>query len=179
MARLRLAVFFALIAGGIAAGWGLGGVDLLRPENVRLFVEEAGAFGLVLFCCLCVVGQVLYVPGLVFITAAAWLYGPSLGGPLALVGATLAVSVHFAFVRLVGGQPLVEVRSRILRYGLRRIERRPLFAVGLLRLLFMTSPPLTAALALGPVSFRDHLSGSFIGMTPQVLEVAFVVEALR
>lgn len=173
---LRLGVLFALVATTLIVARALGLHERFTVDGIRAEVLEAGALGMLALVALFVVGQLLYVPNILFVVAATLVYGAPLGGVVSVAGATAAVTVNFLFVRAVGGQPLAEARSRVFRLARRHLERHPLLTVIALRLFFLTSPPLTAALALSPVGFRQHLSASFIGMTPHALIAAFVIE---
>ena len=86
------------------------------------------------------VGELLHVPGLVFVAAGVLAYGPALGGPLAFLGAVAAVSVSFWIVRAVGGRPLGELRTRWVRRALAQLDARPIATIAILRLVLILWP---------------------------------------
>lgn len=175
----RRLLTLALVVGTlIAVGLASGLASELTAENVRVAVGNAGALGMLVYLAIFIAGQLLHLPGLIFIGGGAIAWGAGLGGAAALVAGTVAVSVNFLFVRTVGGQPMGELKNRYARWVLDLVERRPLTAVLLVRSIFFTSPAMTAALALSPVRFRDHLVGSLVGMAPAVLLSAWFIDRL-
>lgn len=177
-AWLRLACLAVLVIGFLGIGRALGWHENLTVAQIRSVVEDAGWLGVLAFVALFVVGQMLYVPNLLFVLAGALVFGPSFGAALSLCAALLATSVNFVFVRCVGGQPFEGVQNRRILWALARLEARPRLTLGIMRLLFFSSPTLTAAMALSPIRFRDHFIGSFIGMIPQAVGVSFLVDRL-
>src|SRR3954462_5894493 len=81
----------------------------LSTANVRAHVQHAGAAGVALFVVIFAVGELLHVPGLVFVAAAVMAWGRLAGGAAAYAGAIVSVSVSFVVVRAIGGQPLAAV----------------------------------------------------------------------
>jgi uncharacterized membrane protein YdjX (TVP38/TMEM64 family) len=176
-ARLRLALLGAItltlfITGVVVVG------DGLTADGLREEVRKAGAFGFVLFIGIFIIGQMLHLPGLIFIGAGAFAFGAPVGGPLSLLAASIAVSVNFAFVRTVGGQPLVAIERPLFKRVMAMLDDHPLRTVVVLRLIFFTSPAISAALALTGVRFRDHLTGSIVGMAAPVVGAAFLADVI-
>lgn len=176
-ARLRLLLLGAIILTCIVTGVVVVG-DGLTAEGLREEVRRAGALGFVVFIGVFIVGQMLHLPGLIFIGAGAFAFGAPVGGPLSLLAATIAVSVNFVFVRTVGGQPLVAIERPLFKRVMAMLDDHPLRTVVVLRLIFFTSPAISAALALTGVRFRDHLVGSIVGMAVPVVGAAFLADVL-
>ena len=163
----------AVLVAGLVVGRATGATDALTTDGVRGFVARAGALGVLAFLALFVVGELVHVPGLVFIAAAVALWGPYAGGAIGALGALLSLVTSFAVVRGVGGKPLGEVKLSFARRLLDGLERRPVFTVAVLRTTLILSPPVTYALALSPIGFRDYFLGSAIGLViPLTVAVA-------
>jgi uncharacterized membrane protein YdjX (TVP38/TMEM64 family) len=150
----------------------------LSTAHLRATVQHAGIAGVGVFMAAFAAGELLHVPGLVFVGAAVLAWGRLGGGALAYVGALVAISVAFAVVRGIGGQPLGELRQPRLRAILARLEERPIRTIALLRLILWLAPAITYALALSRVRYRDYAVGSAIGLVLPVAAAAALIERL-
>jgi uncharacterized membrane protein YdjX (TVP38/TMEM64 family) len=171
----RLLLLGVSIASLLAVSFAAGITEHLTTESIRTTVAEAGAWGVALYMLIFVGGQMLHLPGLIFIGAGAIAFGAGPGAALALLGGTLATAVNFVFVRMVGGQPVHALKHPLARRGIDLLDRRPLRAILGLRLVFFTSPAITTVFALSNVRFRDHLLGSAIGMAPAIVGSAIAI----
>ncbi|MBE2249882.1 MAG: VTT domain-containing protein [Myxococcus sp.] len=150
---------------------------VLTAERLQQAVVEAGVWGFVVFVVCFTVGQLLQVPGVVFVLAARAAWGPVLGFTNAYVGALVAAGVGFLLVRTLGGQPLGDVTWGPARRILAGLERRPVLTIASLRAVMLLSPPLNYALALSPVRQHHHLMGSALGLVVPVAAVVFLSES--
>lgn len=166
---LRLFGFVLLVASGWAFIFATGLIDSFQEEKLRALVTQAGSFGVLLFVAAFVAAQILQLPGSVFIAVAGVAWGWSLGATIAWAASVIAVSVNFALVKTVGGDVLIAMDRPLIAKILRHLHTRPRLTVLVARALFMTSPWLSATLALAAVRQRDHLLASAIGMAPQIL----------
>jgi uncharacterized membrane protein YdjX (TVP38/TMEM64 family) len=166
-AWLRLAGIIVVVGVGVAVGVA-SGAHRLTHDELRDFVLSMGAWGALAFIGLFVVGQILQVPGFVFVATAVYAWGSVLGGPLALLGAVIAVNVNFMMLKTLGGSALRAIDRPRLTRMLERLDRRPMTVMITARVIFMTSPVVTTTLALSGVSFRAHFVSSAIGMAPMV-----------
>jgi uncharacterized membrane protein YdjX (TVP38/TMEM64 family) len=178
MRWFRLGLIAALVVIILFAAWQTGVMAWMTKENLRGLLVESGATGLGIFILACCVGLFVHVPGIVFVSAAALGYGPWMGALVAFVAETIAVCVTFIIVRLVGGQPLAEIKNRWMRKAMHQIEARPLVTVVILRTAMQASPPLNYALALSPVGSRDYVIGSAIGLIAPCIVLAWAVHGL-
>lgn len=165
----RWIALLVLLGGLLVLSKSLGLDKYLHAKKIQHLVEQAGIFGVLVFWGLFIMGQLLQIPGLLFVAVGVYAYGRWLGGGLVLIGAILAVSVSFWLVRRVGGMALSEMRWSLLKNMLARLEQQPVMVVSILRLVFWFSPPVNYALALSSVPFRYFLIGSCLGLTPVVL----------
>lgn len=178
MRRARLALLAAVVVALAAVRYGTGFGASLSTARVRELVQHAGAAGVLVFVVAFCAGELLHVPGLVFVAAAVLAWGRVAGGAAAYGAALVAVSIAFFVVRAVGGQPLAELRQPRLRAILSRLEQRPILTVALLRLVLWLAPAVNYALALSPIRYRDYLAGSAIGLVVPVAAAATLLEFL-
>lgn len=154
-----------------------GAREWMTEERLQRAVNAAGWWGLALFFATFTVGQLVQVPGVVFILVARVVWGPTLGFGLAYAGSLIAATLVFVLVRAVGGKPLGAITWPPARRILAGLEQRPVLTIAALRAVLMLAPPLNYALALSPVKQRDHLLGSALGLVLPVSAVVFLWEA--
>jgi uncharacterized membrane protein YdjX (TVP38/TMEM64 family) len=176
--RARLVLLAALFVGLFVIGYLLDVTAYLTQERIEGMVEAAGPWGFVVFAALFSLGELAHVPGIVFIVVGSILWGPWAGGAISYASALASVSVAFAIVRRVGGQPLASMQRPWMRLAMLRLETRPVTTVAILRLVFFMLPALNYVLALTPVRYRDFLIGSAIGLVPGVILVSSGVSGL-
>jgi uncharacterized membrane protein YdjX (TVP38/TMEM64 family) len=168
----RLALLALAILGLWITSSAIGVTARFGFESIRRFLEKEGFWGVLAFTVIFSAGQLLRVPGTVFVAAAVVVYGRSFGTLVTLLGALVSVNVSFVIVRAIAGRPLADVQRPIVRRFLSKIDRRPVTTVALLRLTFQTAPPLNYALAMTTVRLRDHLLGSALGLPVPVTIMA-------
>jgi uncharacterized membrane protein YdjX (TVP38/TMEM64 family) len=160
--RLR---FLILVILGLWITAGPAGVSTsFTPESIHGLLPGKGLWEVVVFTALFSAGQLLRVPGPVFIAAAVAVYGGKFGMLIALLGALVSVNVSFAVVRTFAGRALSDVKSPLVRRLLSKIDNRPVMTVALLRLIFQTAPPINYASPMTTVGWSDHLAGSVLGL---------------
>lgn len=170
---LALGVLLSLV---IAHATGL--TEYMTRENVRALIVGLGPVGVLVFVALFVVGELAHVPGWVFIGAAILAYGRGLGGLVGYLGALAAVAVAFVVVRAIGGQALTSIRRPFLVRVLLEVDRRPIAAVTVLRILLIMTPALTYALALTRIRFRDYMLGSALGLVLPITVMSLLFDWL-
>lgn len=169
---LRLGLIAAIVAGILITAWQTGLLAWMTKENLRAVLAGTGWTGLGVFILACCVGLFVHVPGIVFVSAAALGYGPWIGALVAILAETIAVCVSFVIVRLIGGQPLAEIRNKWIRKAMNHVESRPLLTVIILRTAMQASPPLNYALALSSLRARHYVVGSAIGLIAPCFVIA-------
>ena len=152
--------------------------DYLTPDQLRALLLGAGVCGVFTFLAAFAAGNLVQVPGWLFVTAGVVAWGAVAGGALALVGAILAVTLAFLVVRTVGGKPPEGKRRPLLERLLGGLERRPVRTIVILRAVFWMAPPLNYALALSRVKFRDYIVGSALGLAAPIAVMAAFVEVI-
>jgi len=173
---LRLSLLVLLTAGllGLSKVTGLGAH--LRPEEIHARMAAAGWWGPLLYIVAFAVGELVHVPGWVFVAAAVVAYGRATGAALALAGALVSISVTFAVVRGVGGKPLGAIRWRWVARMLAHLDEHPVRTIILLRLVLWLTPQLNYVLALSHVRYRSYLVGSAVGLVAPVIILSLLVD---
>jgi uncharacterized membrane protein YdjX (TVP38/TMEM64 family) len=175
----RLVALAALLLATWAVAHATGLTEQLgTKEAVRDLVRRLGPAGVVGFVGLFAVGELLHVPGLVFVGAAVLVWGPVVGGAIAGVGALVSLVTSFVVVRAVGGKPLGDVKGGLAGRLLANLERHPVRTIALARAVLILSPPVTYALALSGVRFRDYLLGSAVGLVPPMIVAAVIFDRM-
>lgn len=167
-----LLLFFA-VAWWLGLRTGL--ADKLNAEDLRATVLGAGAWGFVLFVALFCAGLFIQIPGIVFVTGAVLIYGYWLGMIVSFGGGLVAISVSFVVARLIGGDPLANLKSKRAQGVLSRLQTKPIRTMALLRIFMQMSPALNVALALSGVRYRDYLVAALLAMWAPIIVMASAV----
>lgn len=169
-------VLLALVLGGIfLLGHVTGATEYFTRAQIRAFMEDLGVSGFLLYLALFAVGELVHIPGIVFVLAALLAYGRVLGAAAGYAGGLVSVAVAFVVVRRVGGQLLTDVKRPLLRRVIDRLQSHPISTIAALRAVLWFAPIVNVVLAMSPVRFRDYLVGSAIGLLVPitVLTLAF------
>jgi uncharacterized membrane protein YdjX (TVP38/TMEM64 family) len=169
---LRLVILLVVILTVVVTVHVTGVSAQLSQARVRELVQSAGAWGIVLYILAFTVGELLHLPGIMFLGAAVMAFGRVRGGILAYFASIIAVQVVFLAIRAIGGQPLDAIKNARIRAILAKLDERPLLTVIAVRMIGALTPAVTYALALSNVRFRDHLIGTTIGLIPPIIFLA-------
>jgi uncharacterized membrane protein YdjX (TVP38/TMEM64 family) len=132
--------------------------------SLREVIQRHQVGGLLLFVALFALGNLVQIPGWLFLSAAVLTLGNAWGGLVTYVAAVTSSAVTFFAIRALGGDALRLLRNRIAVRLLRELDRRPVRSVALLRIFFQTLPALNYALAMSGVRFRHYLLGTVAGL---------------
>lgn len=127
-------------------------------------IQENRVSGLLIFILLFAMGNLIQIPGWIFLAAAVLTLGRVGGGLATYVAACISCIVTFIAIRLVGGDALRQLKSRIAVRILCQLDAHPVKSVFLLRVVFQTVPALNYALALSGIKFRQNLAGTLLGL---------------
>jgi uncharacterized membrane protein YdjX (TVP38/TMEM64 family) len=178
LARLLLVVAFVVLLLVVAQLTGLR--EHFSLAFVRAQFEGHVAQGLVLFALLFSAGNLIQVPGWIFLAAAVLTLGRAWGGMATFIAALVSCCASFWILRALGGDALRELQGRAARRIFAQLDAHPVRSIALLRLVMGTAPPLNVALALSGVRFRDYLVGALIGLpVPIALLTMFLDSAGR
>ena len=131
---------------------------------MRQAIEQHQFSGLLLFVLLFSLGNLIQIPGWVFLAAAVLTLGQIWGGVVTYVAAVVSCVLTFLTIRALGGDALRQLKNRFAVRILSELDARPIGSVTLLRLLFQTAPALNYALSMSGIAFRDYLTGTLLGL---------------
>jgi uncharacterized membrane protein YdjX (TVP38/TMEM64 family) len=158
---LAVALFLALLLAVFELS-GLRGQFNLAFLQQR--IAENRATGLLVFVLLFSLGNLIQIPGWIFLAAAVLTLGQVWGGLATSVAACISCALTFVSIRLVGGDALRELKGKTAHRLLARLDAQPVRSVLLLRILFQTVPALNYALALSGIRFRQYMLGTLLGL---------------
>lgn len=120
--------------------------------------------GLLLFVLLFSLGNLIQIPGWLFLAAAVLTLGAGWGGLVTYIAANVSCVLTFIVIRTIGGDALRAVPHPLATRILAQLDQHPLRSVFWLRVLFQTVPALNYALALSGVRFWQYLLATLLGL---------------
>ncbi|MDQ3032899.1 MAG: VTT domain-containing protein [Myxococcota bacterium] len=173
---LRIGALVVLTIALIGIGHATGLTEHLTRDRIQALMLDLGALGFLAYVGIFAVGELMHVPGMIFVGAAMLAYGPALGAAAGLAGAIVSLTVSFYVVRVVGGQPLGEIKRPFIRRMLAHLDQRPITTIAILRVLFQLMPAINYGLAMSKVRYRDYIVGSVVGMVPVIAVAALAFD---
>jgi uncharacterized membrane protein YdjX (TVP38/TMEM64 family) len=131
---------------------------------MRQLILEHRIGGLMLFVLLFSLGNLIQIPGWLFLAAAVLTLGRVWGGAVTYVAAVTSCAFTFVTIRALGGDALRLLKNRVAVRILRELDAHPIGSVALLRILFQTVPALNYALAMSGIKFSNYLIGTLLGL---------------
>jgi uncharacterized membrane protein YdjX (TVP38/TMEM64 family) len=154
---LLLALLFAVFElSGLRAHFNL--------EFLRQRIDDHQIGGLLIFILLFSLGNLIQIPGWIFLAAAVLALGRTNGGLVTYVAAIFSCLMSFLLIRFVGGAALRQLDNPFVARILRHLDAHPLRTIVVSRTLFQTAPPLNYALAMSGIKFREYLLGTLLGL---------------
>lgn len=138
-------------------------------EYLEMTIRNTGAFGIILFTIVYVIGTLMNIPGMIFLFVLFLVYDGLDGFFIGYATTLLSMLAHFFFTRSVTGKVLSEVEHPIIKKYVGKIAEKPLKTTIILRLLLFISPPVNYALAFSPIKVRYFVIGSMIAMPVNLL----------
>jgi uncharacterized membrane protein YdjX (TVP38/TMEM64 family) len=136
----------------------------LNLQMVHDSFERHRLEGTLVFIALFAAGNLIHVPGWVFLAGAVAALGQFWGGLVTYLAAVVSCMLTFWVIRLVGADALRELEGRLAQRLFARLDGHPVQSVLVLRLLFQTAPALNYALAMSGVRLRGYLIGTVLGL---------------
>jgi len=160
----RLLAVIAFL-GLLVAAFGMFGADEhFSPETIQQGLLRHPVWGFLIYVGLFALGNLLQVPGWLFLAAAVVALGPAHGGVVTYLAAVTACAATFLVVRQIGGDALREFHQPWARRLFAQLDSAPELAVAGLRLMFQTMPALNVALGLSGIPFRPSLRAPLLGL---------------
>ncbi len=120
--------------------------------------------GVLIFILAFSLGNLIQIPGWIFLAAAVLTLGEVWGGIVTYLAACISCVITFFTIRYIGGNALGKLDSALAQKLLGRLHAHPVKNIILLRMLFQTVPALNYTLAISGVRFRDYLIGTLLGL---------------
>lgn len=168
--RVRRIALALVLAACVGAGIWLARTGNLTQAAVGEWVRAWGLWSAPAFVLAFTVGELLHVPGMLFVFVARAAFGAVGGFFLSYGGSMVAVLAPFLLVRGIRTQRerSWQPRWRFLRRLLEGVETHPIRSVAVLRLILWLAPALDYALALTSITTRDYLIGSALGLAAPI-----------
>ncbi|WP_296446583.1 VTT domain-containing protein [Rhodoferax sp. UBA5149] len=120
--------------------------------------------GLAAFVLLFTLGNLVQVPGWLFLASAVLVLGKLGGGLATYVAACISCAITFLAVRWVGGDAVQRMDSPLASKWLAQLHLHPIRNVLLLRTVFQTLAALNYALAMSGIGFRKYMVATLLGL---------------
>ncbi|HWR77428.1 MAG TPA: VTT domain-containing protein [Thiobacillus sp.] len=165
MSPYKRLVTVLLFLGVLLAIFELTGLrDHFSLEFLRQTILDNKISGLFIFILVFALGNLIQIPGWVFLAAAVLALGRTWGGIATYVAASISCVISFLIIRFVGGDALRLLNNRIATRILKQLDAHPIKSILLSRVFFQTLPALNYALAMSGVRFRNYLLGTLLGL---------------
>ncbi|MEO7106375.1 MAG: VTT domain-containing protein [Rhodoferax sp.] len=135
--------------------------------------------GLVIFVLLFVVGNLVQIPGWIFLAAAVLILGRLGGAVVTYVAASTSCAFTFLSVRWVGGDAVRQLKGKLAIRLMTQLHAHPIRIVVVLRTLFQTLPALNYALAMSGIRFRQYMLGTLLGLPLPIAVYCIFFDSLR
>jgi uncharacterized membrane protein YdjX (TVP38/TMEM64 family) len=160
--RMVLVLLFMLVLLGLVQLTGLR--QHLNLAYLRQMLLASRWQGLALFVLLFSIGNLVQVPGWIFLASAVLVLGQWGGGIVTYLAASVSCAVTFLSVRLVGDDAMQQMQSPLAKRLLSQLHAHPVRNVVALRVVFQTLAALNYALAMSGISFRKYMAASLLGL---------------
>ncbi|MDR3371441.1 VTT domain-containing protein [Rhodoferax sp.] len=133
-------------------------------DALRRQLSENRWQGLGVFVLLFALGNVIQVPGWIFLAAAVLVLGKFAGGTVTYIAASVSCAVTFLAVRWVGGDAVRQLNNQLANKLMAQLHAHPIRNVVILRTLFQTLAALNYALALSGIGFKKYMLATLLGL---------------
>ncbi len=127
-------------------------------------LSESRWQGLALFVLLFTLGNLVQVPGWIFLASAVLVLGQWAGGLVTYLAASISCAVTFLSVRWVGGDAVRQMLNPMARRLVSQLHAHPIRNVIVLRTLFQTLAALNHTLAMSGIGFRKYMVATLLGL---------------
>lgn len=160
--RMVMVLLFMLVLLGLVQWSGLR--QHLNLAYLRQMLLASRWQGLAFFVLLFSIGNLVQVPGWIFLAAAVFVLGQWGGGIVTYLAASVSCAVTFLSVRWVGGDAMRQMQSPLAKGLLSQLHAHPVRNVIALRVVFQTLAALNYALAMSGISFRKYMAATLLGL---------------
>jgi uncharacterized membrane protein YdjX (TVP38/TMEM64 family) len=170
----------------LAAAWKWTGLRTwIDPHRIAQELEpfRTSWLALPLIVLVFVVAELVLFPVLVLVFVCGIAFGPWLGTAYALLGSLASAIVPFLIGRRVGREKLERWGGKWVRSIERKLERRGIVAIFFVRKIPAPYTLVNLICGASPVSLRDFLFGTFLGMGTGIILITVLgsrlIEILR
>ena len=175
----RLVVVLLFLAALFAIVHGTALREQFSLAYLRQQLSDNQWSGLALFVLLFTAGNLVQIPGWVFLAAAVLVLGRVGGGVATYVAACASCAFTFLTVRWIGGDAVRQLHSKLAIQLLAQLHAHPIRNMVLLRTLFQTLPALNYALALSGIGFRQYMVATLLGLPLPIAVYCLFFDSLR
>ena len=134
--------------------------------------------GIIIFSLAFALGNLLYIPGWIFLVAAVLALGKEWGGLATYTAAMLSAILSYGLIFNLGKDALRNFDNKWAKKIFNNLDHSPIVSIVLLRLLFQTAPPLNYALAMSNIRFQHYLIGTLIGLPLPIFIYCYFFELI-
>ena len=120
--------------------------------------------GLAIFALLFSLGNLVQIPGWIFLASAVLVLGKLDGGIATFLAASISCGVTFLSVRWIGGDAVQHLNGKLAKRMLSELHAHPIRNVIVLRTVFQTLAALNYTLAMSGIGFRKYMLGTLLGL---------------
>ncbi len=135
--------------------------------------------GLAIFVLLFTTGNLVQIPGWVFLASAVLILGQVGGAVATYVAACTSCAFTFLTVRWIGGDAVRQIDSKLAVKLLAQLHAHPIRNMVILRTLFQTLPALNYALALSGIGFRQYMLAALVGLPLPIALLCVFFDTIR
>lgn len=150
----------------------------LSPQHVKDLFLQFQLWGILVFCLAFSLGNLLYIPGWIFLMGAVFALGKEWGGLTTYIAALSSSVFSFFIIDKIGGGILRNLNNKYADRILLKLDQYPTYSIALLRVLFQTMPALNYALALAKVRFSHYIIGTIIGLPLPIFIYCYFFEII-
>jgi uncharacterized membrane protein YdjX (TVP38/TMEM64 family) len=125
--------------------------------------------GMLIFAALYSLGNLVQIPGFVFLGAAVVTLGKFEGAAVSYLAAITSCCITYWVIRIIGGDALRKLESPFAQKILAKLDSNPIKTIILLRTFFQTAPALNYSLALSGINFQKYALGTLLGLPLPVM----------
>ena len=138
--------------------------DQIGLHYIQQEIRGHSIEGLLVFILLFALGNLIHIPGWLFLAAAVVTLGKTEGGIVTYIAASISCGITFFIIRYLGKNSLQQINNELIVSMIKKLHSRPIVIIAVLRLLFQTMPTLNYALAMSGIPFRKYMFGTLLGL---------------
>ncbi len=150
----------------------------LSPQHIKELFLQFQLWGILIFCISFSLGNLLYIPGWIFLLGAVFALGKEWGGLATYIAALTSSTISFFLIHKIGGDALRSLNNKYADRIFSKLDQHPIYSIALLRLMFQTVPALNYALAMANVRFSHYILGTVIGLPLPIFIYCYFFETI-